>query len=55
MTDAEMLKLASTMEVEAELNPTRHSDLLREAAKTIINLVITKRVWEEIDKQRKLS
>jgi|KBSSwiStaDraftv2_1062776.scaffolds.fasta_scaffold969540_3 hypothetical protein len=55
MTQTEMLKLAAQMQTDAEVNPTRHSDLLKQGAAVIVELVIKVRVYEEIDKQRKLS
>ena len=55
MTDEEIIDLVAKLETVAALNPSNSSDLMLQAAAVITELLIKKRVHEEISKQRKPS
>jgi hypothetical protein len=55
MTDEEIVDLVAKLQTVAALNPSNSSDLMVQASKVITDLLITKRIHEEIEKQRKLS
>jgi len=54
-TDEEIINLVAKLETVAALNPSNSSDLMLQAAAVITELLIKKRVHEEINKQRKPS